>query len=171
MANSDKAIASKRDQYLRVLQKAQQLDDPELVTFILKRIANLSRAEGKLTADRCLVIPLSKIRIPGKTHHHNRPNYRIPASTIKIGSIKMNKKLLTFFCIATALFIVGAFFFERNFNPVGAQFNAYEKIVQKSNFDDLIQVYHSDAPDKTKILGACALLLVGYLFWLSYILL
>ncbi len=168
MVDTPQTIASKRKQYLRLMQKAQQLDDPELVKLILKRLAILTKADAKLTADRCLVIPLSTIQIPAKATNQDTSTGGIPASKIKIGSDKMDKKLLAFYCIAAALIIAGAFFLGRYFNPDTARFNASELRFQQSNV--VYNVDHSqlDAPEKTIIGGTLALLLVGYFFWFFY---
>lgn len=57
MSNSFEAVEQKRDYYLRIMQKAQQLNDQTLINLILKKLAHLGLTNAISTASGCTIIP------------------------------------------------------------------------------------------------------------------
>lgn len=61
MPDSLKAVEQKRDYYLQIMQKAQQLNDQPLINLILKKLACLGISNAVSTASGCTVIPFPAI--------------------------------------------------------------------------------------------------------------
>ena len=57
MSDSLEAVEQKRDYYLQIMQKAQQLNDQPLINLILKKLARLGMRSAVSTADGCTIIP------------------------------------------------------------------------------------------------------------------
>ena len=57
MADKSESVARKRDYYLKIMQKAQQLNDQALINLILKKLAHLGLSNAISTASGCTIIP------------------------------------------------------------------------------------------------------------------
>ena len=57
MAHKSESVARKRDYYLQIMQKAQQLNDQPLINLILKKLAHLGLSNAISTASGCTIIP------------------------------------------------------------------------------------------------------------------
>ena len=64
MADKFESIAQKRDYYLQIMQKAQQLNDQPLINLILKKLAHLGLSNAISTPSGCTIIPFP-------THPHS----------------------------------------------------------------------------------------------------
>ena len=56
MAGTFEANAQKRDYYLQIMQKAQQLNDQILIKLLLKKLAHLGMTNSVFTATGCNII-------------------------------------------------------------------------------------------------------------------
>ena len=59
MADSLGSVAQKRDYYLQMMQKAQQLNDQILIKLILKKLALLGMTGAVSTTSGCTIIPFN----------------------------------------------------------------------------------------------------------------
>jgi hypothetical protein len=57
VADKFESVAQKRDNYLQIMQKAQQLNDQPLINLILKKLAHLGLSNAISTASGCTIIP------------------------------------------------------------------------------------------------------------------
>jgi hypothetical protein len=57
VADKFESVAQKRDYYLQIMQKAQQLNDQPLINLILKKLARLGLSNTFSTASGCTIIP------------------------------------------------------------------------------------------------------------------
>ncbi|MGD9081012.1 MAG: hypothetical protein PVG96_16805 [Desulfobacterales bacterium] len=57
MADKCETVAHKRDYYLQIMQKAQELNDQPLINLILKKLAHLGLSNAFSTTSGCTIIP------------------------------------------------------------------------------------------------------------------
>ena len=65
--------ARKRDYYLQIMRKAQQLNDQKLIRLILKKLAHIGRTDAVSTANGCMVIPFPVGNVPAAVNESERP--------------------------------------------------------------------------------------------------
>ena len=61
MADTFEASPQKRDYYLQMMHKAQQLNDQLLIRLISKKLARLGMTGAKSTANGCIIIPFPTV--------------------------------------------------------------------------------------------------------------
>jgi len=71
------AVAQKRDYYLQMMQKAQQLNDQILIKLILKKLARLGMTSAVSTAGGCIIIPFPSVHYSTKVAEYERPTWWI----------------------------------------------------------------------------------------------
>ena len=57
MSDTPQLDEQKREYYLQIMQKAQQMNDKKLIRLILKKLARLGRASAATTTTGCMIIP------------------------------------------------------------------------------------------------------------------
>ena len=75
MADKFGAVAQKRNYYLQMMQKAQQLNDQILIKLILKKLAGLGMASAVSTTSGCVIIPFPTVRSLPKVTEYERPTW------------------------------------------------------------------------------------------------
>ena len=75
MADIFETIEQRRDNYLQIMQKAEQLNDQTLVKLIVKKLAALGKTAPDLnTSGRCIIIPFPAARQPVRVNEY-RPTW------------------------------------------------------------------------------------------------
>jgi len=69
------AVAQKRNYYLQIMQKAQQLNDQILIKLILKKLAGLGMASAVSTTSGCIIIPFPTVHYSTQAIEYERPNW------------------------------------------------------------------------------------------------
>jgi hypothetical protein len=69
------AVAHKRAYYLKIMQKAQQLNDQTLIRLILKKMARLGLANAVSTASGCTIIPFPTLPYSTEIKEYDRPTW------------------------------------------------------------------------------------------------
>ena len=72
MADTFGAVAKKRDYYLQMMQKAQQLNDQILIKLILKKLARLGMTSAVSTTSGCIIIPFPTVHCSTKVSEYER---------------------------------------------------------------------------------------------------
>lgn len=67
------SIARKRAQYLQLMSRARQADDPILVKMILRKLAGLGKGGAVTTAGGCTVIPFPTTQAPAVSRAPEQP--------------------------------------------------------------------------------------------------
>ena len=75
MSYKCEAVAHKRDHYLQIMQKAQQLNDQILIKLVLKKLALLGLTGADYTTSGCTVIPFPSVHYPTKLEEYERPSW------------------------------------------------------------------------------------------------
>ena len=75
MADTFGTVAQKRDYYLQIMQKAQQLNDQILIKLILKKLAHLGLTSTASTASGCLIIPFPNATCSKKVSEYERVSW------------------------------------------------------------------------------------------------
>jgi hypothetical protein len=69
------AVVQKRDYYLQIMQKAQQLNDQTLIKLILKKMARLGLTNAVSTASGCTIIPFPTPHYSTECKEFERPTW------------------------------------------------------------------------------------------------
>jgi len=92
------AVAQKRDYYLQMMQKAQQLNDQKLVKLILKKLVRLGMTSSVSTNSGCIIIPFPAVHCSTNVKDYERPTWwMLFKLTIAIPGSLAALFLLTFF--------------------------------------------------------------------------
>jgi len=75
VADSLGSVAQKRDYYLQMMQKAQQLNDQVLIKLILKKLARLGMSGAVSTNSGCIVIPFPTDHCATRVTEYERPTW------------------------------------------------------------------------------------------------
>ena len=75
MADTSGTVAQKRDYYLQIMQKAQQLNDQMLIKLILKKLARLGMTSAVSAAGGCVIIPFPTVPHATKSKEYERPSW------------------------------------------------------------------------------------------------
>ena len=75
MSDMPEAVAQKRDYYLLIMQKAQQLNDQKLIKLVMRKLARLGMARVDYTTSGCAVIPFPSGHYPVKFNEYERPSW------------------------------------------------------------------------------------------------
>ena len=75
MADTFGSVTQKRDYYLQMMQKAQELNDQILIKLILKKLIRLGGTGAASTTGECLVIPFPTIHYSTKVTKYEPPNW------------------------------------------------------------------------------------------------
>ena len=75
MADTSGNVAQKRDYYLQIMQKAQQLNDQILIKLILKKLAHLGMTKAVSTASGCIIVPFPGWDYSFKSTEYERPSW------------------------------------------------------------------------------------------------
>ena len=73
MADSFGSVAQKRDHYLQMMQKAQELNDQNLIKLILKKLVRLSMTSSVSTNNGCIIIPFPAVHCSTNVKDYERP--------------------------------------------------------------------------------------------------
>ena len=75
MADIFGAVTQKRDYYLQMMQKAQQLNDQILIKLIVKKLARLGMTSAVSTTSGCIIIPFPTVHCSTKVIEYERPTW------------------------------------------------------------------------------------------------
>jgi hypothetical protein len=75
VADSSGSVAQKRDYYLQMMQKAQQLNDRILIKLILKKLARLGMTGAVSTSSGCTIIPFPTDHCAADVTEYERPTW------------------------------------------------------------------------------------------------
>ena len=75
MADTFGIVAQKRDYYLQMMQKAQQLNDQILIKLILKKLTRLGISSAVSTTSGCIIIPFPTVHYSTKVTEYERPTW------------------------------------------------------------------------------------------------
>jgi len=75
MADTFGTVSQKRDYYLQMMQKAQQLNDQILIKLILKKLAHLTMTSVASTTSRCIIIPFPTVQCLTEWKEYERPTW------------------------------------------------------------------------------------------------
>lgn len=75
MADTSGTVARKREHYLQIMQKAQQLNDQILIKLILKKLARLGMARTVSATSGCIIIPFPTVQYSTQCKDYERPTW------------------------------------------------------------------------------------------------
>jgi hypothetical protein len=75
VADAFGTVAQKRDYYLQIMQRAQQLNDQILIKLILKKLARLGMTSEVSAASGCIIIPFPTVQYSTKFKEYERPTW------------------------------------------------------------------------------------------------
>ena len=75
VADTFGTAAQKRDYYLQIMQKAQQLNDQILIKLILKKLAHLGVTSAVSATSGCIIIPFPTVQYSAKCKEYERPSW------------------------------------------------------------------------------------------------
>lgn len=75
VADTFGTVAQKRDYYLQIMQRAQQLNDQILIKLILKKLAHLGMARAVSATSECIIIPFPTVPYSTKCEEYERPTW------------------------------------------------------------------------------------------------
>jgi len=94
------AVAQKRDYYLQMMQKAQQLNDQILIKLILKKLVRLGMTSAVSTTSGCIIIPFPSVHYSIKVTEYERPTWwMLFKLTLAIPGSLVTLLLLTFYSV------------------------------------------------------------------------
>ena len=168
MVDTPETVASKRIRYLRLMRKAQQLDDPLLIRLIQQKLALHSRIGSSPATDRGVIIPFPSMQASAKTFDPEPLMFESSDFKLNKGRGEIDKKLISFYCIAVIVLVFMFVFLARCYNPDvfswPIRVTPYEPTKVATSIDYGLQY----APELNLFAGACVLLLVGHMFWAVY---
>jgi hypothetical protein len=65
----------KRDCYLQIMQRAQQLNDQILIKLILKKLGRLGMTGAASATSGCIIIPFPTVQHLAKSEDYERPSW------------------------------------------------------------------------------------------------
>ena len=164
MVDTPETIASKHSCYLRLMRKAQQLGDQILVRLILQKLNTHGRSGYTSATDKKVIIQFPGMQASAET---------IDCEPLMLESSEFNlnkgkSKLLAFYCMAVIVLVFMFVFLVRFYNP--DVFLWKQRIVpfQPTSVVTSIDYCQPHATELNLFAGACALLLVGHMFWAFY---
>ena len=164
MVDTPQAVASKQNRYLRLMRKAQQLDDPLLVRLIQQKLALHSRTGSRPATDKRVIIPFPSMQASAETFDHEPLMFESSDFNLNEGRSKMDKKLISFYCMAILVLVFMFVFLVRFYNPDVFSILPYRPMNAVTSIDYGPQY----APELNLFAGVCVLLLVGHMFWAFY---
>jgi hypothetical protein len=167
VVDTPETVSSKQNRYLRLMRKAQQLDDPLLVRLIQQKLALHSRAYYRPAIDRRVIIPFPGMQASAQTIDHEPLIFESSDVNLKKGRGKMDKKLLSFYCVAIIVLVFMVVFLVRFYDTDGFTSKEFSPI-KTYNVATGIDYGLQYAPELNLFAGACILLLMGHLFWTFY---
>jgi len=75
VADTFGTVAQKRDYYLQIMQKAQQLNDQILIKLILKKLSCLGMTSAVSATSECIIIPFPTVQYSAKCEEYERPTW------------------------------------------------------------------------------------------------
>jgi hypothetical protein len=75
VSDSLEAVEQKRDYYLQIMQKAQQLNDQPLINLILKKLAHLGLTNAVPSASGCTIIPFPSLPYSTEFKEYEPPTW------------------------------------------------------------------------------------------------
>ena len=69
------SVEQKRNHYLQIMQKAQQLNDRNLIRLILKKLALLETTISGTAAGNCIIIPFPTAPFSNELKEYERPTW------------------------------------------------------------------------------------------------
>ncbi len=75
MSDTFDAVSQKRDYYLQIMQKAQQLNDQTLIRLIFKKMTRLGLSRAVSTASGCTIIPFPSLHYATELKEYERPSW------------------------------------------------------------------------------------------------
>ncbi len=181
MVETPETVASKQNRYLRLMQQAQQLDDPLLVRLIQQKLALYSRTGYRPAADRRVIIPFPSMQASAETCDHEPFMFKSSDFNLKKGRGKMDKKFLRAYLCITLILLLGEIVFGAlYYNPDNFVFpdgHNFHRTRSQNPYEeyhlDFFRTEHSpqnetNAPVLKLIVGIYTFLLIGYLFVIFY---
>ena len=105
VVNTRETVESKQSRYLRLMRKAQQLDDQLLVRLILRKLAHLDKTGSRLTTGRRVIIPFPSIRASAEKNDYGPLESESSDFSRSKGRSKIDMKLISFYCIAVIVLV------------------------------------------------------------------
>ena len=75
MADTHESVEQKRNYYLQIMQKAQQLNDHVLIQLILKKLALLGAKSRDTATGNCIIIPFPTVPFQNELKEYERPTW------------------------------------------------------------------------------------------------
>lgn len=165
MVDIPETVTSKQHRYLRLMRKAQQLDDPLLVRLIRQKMS-MNNGKGYTSAtDNGAIIQFPDM-------HASAEAIDGEPLVLESSEFKLNKdrsKLLTFYCMAAIVFVFMFVSLVRFYNPDVFSLKQRISPYQPTHVATSIDFGPQYAPELHIFAGACVLLLVGQMFWTTYL--
>ena len=165
MVHNPDTDASKQSRYIRLMQQAQQLEDPLLVRLILQKVAILNRTGSRTTTDRRDIIPFPGTPASPETFDYEPLRFESSDFKLNNGRGKIDKKLISFYGMAGIILVFMFVFMARLYNPDvflwPVRITPYEQTKVDTSIDDGPHY----APEFNLFAGVCVVLLVGHMFW------
>ena len=164
MIDVHETVASKQSRYLRLMRKAEQLDDPMLVRLILQKLTINGGNDYRAATDKGAVIQFPSVPASVKTIDCEPIMFESSEFKLK----KDSSKLLTFYYLAVIVFFFIFVLLVRFYNPDVFSLNPRISAYQPGNVVTSTEYGLQCASQLDVFAGACALLLMGNMFWVFY---
>ena len=165
MVHTPDRVTTKQSRYLRLMQQAQQLEDPLLVRLILQKLAILNRTGSRTTTDRRDIIPFPGTRASTETFDYEPLMLESSDFKLNNGRDKIDKKLISFYGMAGIILVFMFVFLVRFYNPDVFIWPIRVTPYEPTTVDTSIDHGPQYAPEFNLFTGVCVLLLVGHMFW------
>jgi hypothetical protein len=157
-------VASKQGRYLKLMQKAQQLDDQILVKLIGQKLTSDDRnSYPSATGDR-VIIQFPSMQASREPLDQDLRLIKAPQFNL----INGGNKLLTFYSLAAFIIVCTFVLLVRFHDPDVFSLSQRITVFPPSNLVTSAEYGPQCAPQLDVFAGACALLLVGHMFWAFY---
>jgi hypothetical protein len=75
VADTFGSVLQKRDYYLQIMEKAQQLNDQILIQLVLKKLGRLGMTSADSTTNGCIIIPFPTLQYSAKCKEYERVSW------------------------------------------------------------------------------------------------
>jgi hypothetical protein len=75
VADAFGSVIQKREYYLQIMQKAQQLNDQILIKLVLKKLVRLGMTSAASATSGCIIIPFPTVQYSTECKEYERPTW------------------------------------------------------------------------------------------------
>ena len=168
VVDTPQTALSKQNRYLKLMRKARQLDDPLLVRLIQQKLAIHSGTGYRPATDNRMIIPFPSTQASAEISNHEPLMLEFSDFNLNKGRGNIDKKLVSFYCMAAIILVFMFVFLARFYNPNLFSWTTKIALYQPTKVLSSIDYGPQYASKLNLFAGICVLLLVGHMFWAVY---